>query len=62
MPILCDGGNARADLLRALRCGQQCEERPRGIHGLDQEEQGGFLGRSNGEFCFIWPWMSGFGV
>ena len=35
-----DGGDARADLLRALRRARRHEESPRGSHGLDQEEQG----------------------
>ena len=55
--VPCDGGDARVDLLRVQRHAQQHEESPQGIHELDQEEQGGFLGRSKKEYCFIWPWV-----
>ena len=56
------GGDACVDLLRVLRRARRHEESPQGIHELNQEEQGGFLGRSKKEFCFIWPWVSGFGA
>ena len=51
--VPCDGGDARADLLQVQRRARQHEESPQGIHELNQEEQGGFLGRSKREFCFI---------
>ena len=54
--------DACADLLRVLRCAQRYEESPQGIHELDQEGQGGFLGRSKKECYFLWPWVSGFGA
>ena len=60
--VSCNGGDARADLLRVLRRARRHEESPQGLHELNQEEQGGFLGRSKKEFCFIWPWVSGFGA
>ena len=59
---LCDGGDKCAYLLRVLRHARRHEENPQGIHKLDQEEQGGFLGRLKKEFCFIWPWVSRFGA
>ena len=58
--VLCDGGDAHVDLLRVQRHAQQHEESPQGIHELNQEKQGGFLGRSKREFCFIWPQVFGF--
>ena len=57
--FLCDGGDARVDLLRVLRRARQHEESPQGIHELGQEEQGGFLGRLKKECCFIWSWVFG---
>ena len=59
MLVSCDGGDARADLLRVLRRAQRHEESPQGIHELDEEEQGGFLGRSKKECCFTLPWVFG---
>ena len=60
--VSCDGGDARADLLRVLRRARWYEESPQGIHELDQEGQGGFLGRSKKECYFLWAWVSGFGA
>ena len=60
--VSCDGGDARADLLRVLWRAWRHEENPQGIHELDHEEQGGFLGRSKKECYFIWPWVFWFGA
>ena len=62
MLVSCDGGDARADLLWVLWRAWRHEESPQGIHELDQEEQGGFLGRLKKECYFIWPWVFWFGA
>ena len=53
--VSCDGGDAHANLLRVLRRARRYKESPQGIHELDHEGQGGFLGRSKKEYYFILP-------